>query len=161
MHKPAQDLFNLRESIKKGDLSAINRAHDAGLLNNLMFDIVESLTFKTSSMLVRAASFHADFKQRDAQGNTLLHRLAQSQVQMLLVECELNVLIHCDYYQWAIEELVKQGLSIEDENNAKQTPMDIAVHSKNIGFCEGVKIFENDQARRIQEEKNQGTCVIT
>lgn len=161
MQKPARDLFAFRESIKKGDLTAINRAQHAGVLNDLMFDIVENLTFKTSSMLSRAATFKADFKQCDGQGNTLLHVLAKSEVQVIHTEDEKYVSLHSDYYHWAIRELLTQGLSFEKKNDHGQTPMDIATQCKNLGFSKGRKLLEAEQKRDHEMEKSLSGCYIS
>lgn len=163
MLTPSLDRITILQKVEEGQYQAIDQAKEAGILNNILFDIVERFNMRTGGMLMRAVSFGADLSQRrESDNSTLLHVLAQSRLHILNTRFEKNEPIEKDYYKWAIEPLLKYGLSFNDTNFQGKTPIQIAQKVHNMAFLGAVEeLSKVQQPNDLVPLISVGECKIS
>lgn len=144
-------------SIKEGDTRAIRVASEQGRLNELLFETVACVHHRTFLLLQACHQYRADFTKTDANGNTLLHALAQSTALNKYTREHSDPNHYVSDFYWAIDKLVSLGLSLDTKNNAGETPEGIAQECNNRLFLSATQQFKQAQ----QDEANEGKlCLI-
>jgi len=142
----------LIKSIHEGNTGVIRVAAEKKCLNELLFYVVHFVSYNTVTMLSLCKKYGADLTAKDTLGNNLLHQLAKAKVLANYSKEQYHPNVQKDYYEWAIEYLLKQGLDLSTKNTANKTPVSIATIKLNYGFTAAVRLIED---KRLPEKKEQ------